>query len=98
MVFSPCILYLQNKKIFLFQVAASPPQESEKNQAYNVWGIPAQLISNCKLYFLPGRMIMNTLSAWDRLMLKMGARMTKDPIESKRMLTEFNDVKRKNPD
>ena len=37
---------------------------------------------------------MRNLSAWDRFMLKMGARFTKDPLEKKAMLTDFDHVKK----
>jgi hypothetical protein len=40
-------------------------------------------------------MIMRNLSAWDRFVLKMGARLTKDPAEKKAMLTDFNNVKKR---
>jgi hypothetical protein len=39
-------------------------------------------------------MIMRNLSAWDRFMLKMGARLTKNPVEKKAMLTDFDHVKK----
>jgi hypothetical protein len=41
-------------------------------------------------------MKIKNLSFWDRFMLKMGAKLTKDPIEKKRMLTDFNAVKKEN--
>lgn len=90
--------FLRNKKIFFFQVAGTPPQEREKRQGYNLAGIPAELIKDCEFYFLAGRMSVQKLSTWDRFLLKMGARMTKDPVESKRMLTDYDDVKKNNLD
>jgi menaquinone-dependent protoporphyrinogen IX oxidase len=85
--------YLTSKKIFLFQVAATPPEEKEKRQAYNKT-IPGQIVNNCEFYFLPGRMILSKLSWLDRLMLKMGARMAKNPADKKAMLTDFDNVKK----
>ena len=41
-------------------------------------------------------MKMKNLSWWDRFLLKMGARLTKDPVEKKKMLTDFNEVKKEN--
>jgi hypothetical protein len=41
-------------------------------------------------------MIMKNLSWKDRFMLKMGARLAKNPGESKRMLTDYNSVKKEN--
>ena len=86
--------FIRDKKIFFFQVAATPPEETEKRQAYNLNGIPAELMSQCSFYFLPGRMCMAKLSWLDRVLLKMGARATKDKEEKKRMLTDYDDVKR----
>ena len=89
---------LQHKKVFFFQVAASPPQQIEKRESYNKASLPEDILKKIQFYYLPGRMIMRNLSAWDRFMLKMGARLTKDPVEKKNMLTDFNDVKKENID
>jgi menaquinone-dependent protoporphyrinogen IX oxidase len=86
--------FIRNKKIFFFQVAATPPEQIEKRQAYNLEGIPAELLSQCEFYFLPGRMFMAKLSWLDRVLLKMGAKMTKDKDEKKRMLTDYDQVNR----
>jgi menaquinone-dependent protoporphyrinogen IX oxidase len=85
---------LVKKKIFLFQVAASPVTDTEKRDNYNVACIPAAILNKAKTFFLPGRMIIRNLNWFDRFMLKMGARMAKDPAETTRMLTDFNDVKK----
>ncbi|HEX6848085.1 MAG TPA: flavodoxin domain-containing protein [Chitinophagaceae bacterium] len=85
---------LASKKIFLFQVAGTPVNEKEKREKYNRDSIPPALLNRTETYFFPGRMILRNLSGFDRFMLKMGARLTKDPAEKKAMLTEFNDVKK----
>lgn len=87
---------LRGKKIFLFQVATTPPVEQEKRQAYNRASIPSAILKNCEFYFLPGRMFMHKLSWKDRFMLKMGARLTKDAAAKKIMLTDYNNVKEEN--
>ena len=87
---------LQNKNIFLFQVAASPVTQRQKREEFNKASIPPDLLKKIKVYYLPGRMIMRNLSNWDRFMLKMGARLTKDPVEKKEMLTDFDNVKPQN--
>ena len=89
---------LQNKKIFFFQVAASPAEQIEKRESYNMASLSPDILKKIQFYYLPGRMIMRNLSAWDRFMLKMGARLTKDPVEKEKMLTDFNDVKKENLD
>jgi menaquinone-dependent protoporphyrinogen IX oxidase len=87
---------LQNKKIFFFQVAASPPEQIEKRQSYNKASLPLSILKKIQFYYLPGRMIMRNLSGWDRFMLKMGAKLAKDPVEKKAMLTDFDHVKKEN--
>ena len=90
--------FLRNKKILFFQVSASPPDQIEKRESYNKASLPLSILEKIQFYYLPGRMIMRNLSTWDRFMLKMGARLTKDPVEKKKMLTDFNDVKKENID
>ena len=85
---------LQNKKIFFFQVAGSPVEQIEKRESYNKASIPPDMLQKIQFYYLPGRMIMRNLSGWDRFMLKMGAKLTKDPVEKKAMLTDFDHVKK----
>jgi menaquinone-dependent protoporphyrinogen IX oxidase len=87
---------LKGKKIFFFQVAATPPDQKEKLETYVRSGVPEEIRNQCEFYFYPGKMIFNNLSWTDRFMLKMGARLTKDPAEKKGMLTDFNNVKKEN--
>ena len=87
---------LQNKTIFFFQVAASPVEQIEKRQDYNKASLSHSILKNIQFYYLPGRMIMRNLSVWDRFMLKMGAKLAKDPLEKKAMLTDFDHVKKEN--
>ena len=87
---------LENKKIFFFQVAASPIEQIEKRQSYNKASLPPSILKKIQFYYLPGRMIMRNLSGWDRFMLKMGAKLAKDPVEKKAMLTDFDHVKKEN--
>jgi menaquinone-dependent protoporphyrinogen IX oxidase len=87
---------LTNKKIFFFQVAGSPVEQIEKRESYNKASLPPDILQKIQFYYLPGRMIMRNLSGWDRFMLKMGAKLTKDPVERKAMLTDFDHVKKEN--
>jgi menaquinone-dependent protoporphyrinogen IX oxidase len=88
--------FLRNKKIFMFQVAGTPPSEKEKRQTYNRSSIPEAIINSCEFYFLPGKMVVKKLSWKDRFMLKLGARSTKDPAAKKAMLTDYDDVRKEN--
>jgi menaquinone-dependent protoporphyrinogen IX oxidase len=85
---------VQSKKLFFFQVAGSPIEQIEKRESYNKASLPTTILEKIRFYYLPGRMIMRNLSAWDRFMLKMGARFTKDPVEKKTMLADFDHVKK----
>jgi menaquinone-dependent protoporphyrinogen IX oxidase len=90
--------YLSGKKIFLFQVAAAPATDIEKRMAYISSGVPTGLMTDCKFFFLDGRMKMDKLRWWDRFLLKMGARLTRDAGARKNMLTDFDKVKKENLD
>jgi len=85
----------QNKKVFLFIVCATPPTENKKLQTIAKNNIPAML-NHSGVYFLQGRMILNQLSWMDRFMMKMGARLQKDPRVRKDMLQDFDAVKKEN--
>ena len=89
-------LVLRNKKLFLFQVAGSPAEQTEKRESYNKASLSSTILEKIQFYYLPGRMIMRNLSGWDRFMLKMGAKLTKDPVEKKTMLTDSDNVKKEN--
>jgi len=89
-------LVLRNKKIFFFQVAGSPAEQIEKRESYNKASLPSTILEKIQFYYLPGRMIMRNLSGWHRFMLNMGAKLTKDPVEKKTMLTDFDHVKKEN--
>jgi menaquinone-dependent protoporphyrinogen IX oxidase len=87
---------MQNKKLFFFQVAGSPVEEIEKRESYNKASLSPTNLDSIEFYYLSGRMIMRNLSGWDRFMLKMGAKLTKDPVEKKTMLKDFDLVKKEN--
>ena len=87
---------LKTKKIYFFLVAGTPPHEKEKLNSYILNGVPEEIRQHCEIYFLPGRLTRNRLSWKDKLMLRIGAGLTKDPVAKKTMLTDFNYVKKEN--
>ena len=87
---------IQGKKIFLFMVSGTPPDKKEKLERYVQASVPAEIRNSCEMFFLPGRLIIKSLSWLDRLLLKMGAKLTRDPNEKKEILTEYDDVKKEN--
>ena len=87
---------IRGKKIFFFLVAGTPPEQTEKLEAYIRSGVPEEIRGQCEVFYYPGKMILKELSWKDRFMLKMGARLTKDPAAKKIMLTDYNLVKKEN--
>ncbi len=85
---------IRNRKIFIFQVAGTPLKEIAKRESYNQQNIPAEIKDQCTVFNLPGRMVIEKLSWFDRFMLKMGARMVKNPDEKKAMLTNYDGVEK----
>ncbi|HKH60813.1 MAG TPA: flavodoxin domain-containing protein [Flavitalea sp.] len=89
---------LQNKKLFLFVVCGTPSSEKEKQQRILDENVPALLRQMSHTFFLPGRLIKKELSWTDRLLVKIGAKMEKDPIRKKAMLEDIDAVKSENLD
>ncbi|HRO69974.1 MAG TPA: flavodoxin domain-containing protein, partial [Chitinophagaceae bacterium] len=87
---------LRNARIFLFLVSGTPANESEKLDTAIRNGVPEELQKNMTVFYLPGRLRISNLSWKDRFMLKMGARLTKDPQVKKAMLTDYDHVKKEN--
>ncbi|HUR65305.1 MAG TPA: flavodoxin domain-containing protein [Chitinophagaceae bacterium] len=88
--------FIKNKRIFLYQVAGAPTLEVKKREDFNRQSLTTEILESCKVYYFAGRLRIGKLSWYDRFMLKMGARMTKDPVEKKSMLTDYDLVKREN--
>jgi menaquinone-dependent protoporphyrinogen IX oxidase len=87
---------LTGKKIFFFLVSATPPAETTKLNEYINSGVPDQVRNNMEVYYLHGKMKIKELSWKDRFILHMGALLVKDPVAKKKMLTDFNEVKKGN--
>lgn len=86
------------RKVFFFIVCATPMDQKGKLAEIANKNIPASLRKANNIYFLPGRLVKKHLSFMDRLMLKMGAMLQKNEEEGKRMLQDFDSVKRANLD
>jgi menaquinone-dependent protoporphyrinogen IX oxidase len=84
--------WLKSKKLAFFIVCGTPGTDREKTSKIVADNIPPCLRDN-PVFFLKGRLIIDKLSWTDRLLLKLGARFTKDPAEKRRMLTDFDGVK-----
>ncbi len=87
---------LYQKKVFFFLVSGTPAGEVEKLKSYLRSGIPDDLRSSMEVFYLPGKLEIKKLSWWDRFMLRMGARLAKEPGVKQTMLTDYNHLKPEN--
>jgi menaquinone-dependent protoporphyrinogen IX oxidase len=87
---------LRKKRLFIFIVCGTKPDDKEKLDQIIRQNIPAELKSVAKIFFLRGRMNKKNLSFLDGLLLRMGAFFTKNPADKKNMLTDYDEVSRKN--
>lgn len=85
---------LLNKKVFLFVVSGTPPEEREKILPYVNSSVPSSLLQHVHIYFLHGRLIYKKLSRMDKFMLRMGAMLTRDKKTRNTMLSDYDDVKK----
>jgi menaquinone-dependent protoporphyrinogen IX oxidase len=89
---------LQNKKLFLFIVCATPASNTEKLEEISRKNIPASLVANSTVFFLQGRISRENLSWLDRMLLKVGAKAESDPSLKRSMLEDFDHVHIENLD
>lgn len=83
---------LKDKKLFVFIVCATESAEKEKLEEIARENVDGMFPQRPTVFFLHGRMIKSKLGWLDRFMLKMGARMQKDPAVKQHMLQDFDDV------
>jgi len=89
---------LRRKKVFNLIVCGTPASNTAELTKLERNNIPVALCNEAETFFLPGRMIMSKLSWLDKMLLKMGARMQKDPSVRERMLRDVDNVSRENLD
>ena len=85
---------IRGKKLFLFVVSATPLHEKDTLESYVTANVPAEIRSKIDVFFLPGKLSYASLSWLDKILLRMGAFFTKDAIQKKRMLTDYNNVRK----
>jgi menaquinone-dependent protoporphyrinogen IX oxidase len=85
---------LGDKDLSFFIVCGTPASEREKQETITRTNIPHDLIGPNNIFFLPGRLTIDRLSWRDRFMLKMGARLLKDPVKKAAMLKDIDEVKK----
>jgi menaquinone-dependent protoporphyrinogen IX oxidase len=87
---------LSSKRIFLFIVCGTPDYKKAQLNSYVTASVPEEIRNKCRIYFLPGRLIRKRLSWVDRVMIRMGAWLAKDPAVKSEMRREYDDVKKEN--
>ena len=87
---------LCDKKILFFVVCATTDREKEQQDTIINENVPESLIKASEFFFLAGRVVINKLSWLDKLTVRMGALMQKDPVKKEAMLRGFDGVKREN--
>jgi menaquinone-dependent protoporphyrinogen IX oxidase len=89
---------LLKKKLYMFVVSGTPPEERGKLETYLQGSVPFQMRKRSQVYFLPGKLTYSNLSWRDKFMLRMGAMLNKDKEAGKKMLTNYNNVRKENLD
>lgn len=66
---------LRTKQVFLFVVCATPDSEKDKQRKILSDNLPLRLLKEKDIFFMPGRISQVQMSALDRFMLRMGAKL-----------------------
>ncbi len=87
---------LQNKKVFLFVVCGTSPNEKDKLDKIVRENVPAEIKNKCEIFFFRGRVRRNTLSWSDSFLLRIGALMARNPNDKKHMRAGYDAVDKAN--
>lgn len=68
---------IKDKKLILFIVCGTPLQETQLLNNVLQTSVPEEIRNRCEVYFLPGRLIRQQLSRWDRFVMNMAERMSR---------------------
>lgn len=85
--------YLAARKIYLFLVTGTPLDEKEKLMGYIKANVPEDVRKRCKYYFFPGKLEFDKLSWGDKLLLRVGAWLSKGS-KNEIPLADYNRVDR----
>ena len=87
---------LSDKPVFLFIVAGTEPGDTAEIQKIIRANVSAEQEKQIKIFYLHGQLDIKQLSLKDKIMLKIGAYLARDKEVRRKMLTEFNDVRKCN--
>jgi menaquinone-dependent protoporphyrinogen IX oxidase len=82
------------KKLFLFIVTATTPEEQETRDKIVRDNVPDNISRRCEIFFLPGRIIRSELTWFDRMMVRFAEANIKDAAKKEAMHTDIDDVKK----
>ena len=89
---------LGNKKVLLFIVCGTTVEDTLTQEQLLIENLEPEMLKTITVFFLPGRCIVSKLSRWDRLILKIGAMLQKDPIKKASMKRGFDRMDQKKLD
>lgn len=85
--------WLKGRTLLFFIVAGTPVNQTATLTGYFVKGVPEKLRDGAECFFLPGRLHFKGLSLLDKILLTLGARLTrKEKVTIS--LKDYNDVKK----
>lgn len=87
---------LADKKVLLFIVCGTTAEDHIQQQELINRNLGQALRKSIQAFFLPGRCVISGLSWKDRLMLKIGAWLEKDPKKKALMKAGFDNMSRQN--
>jgi menaquinone-dependent protoporphyrinogen IX oxidase len=89
--------FLSTRKVYFFLVTGTPLEEKDKLTGYIKNNIPEDVRKVCKCFFFPGKLEFNKLSWGDKLLLKIGAWLSKG-TKNEIPLADYNRVDRQHID
>jgi menaquinone-dependent protoporphyrinogen IX oxidase len=90
------LTFLSTKKLYLFVVSGTPLDDVNRLEEYIKQNVPAEIRNRVKCFFFPGKLEFSKLSLKDKLLLKVGAWLSKGSEKDKILLTDYNRVNRLN--
>lgn len=84
---------LAKKRLYLFLVTGTPLEEKEKLMGYIKANVPDEIRKRCKYFFFPGKLEFDKLSWSDKLLLRIGAWLSKGS-KNEIPLADYNRVDR----
>ncbi|ASU34112.1 flavodoxin domain-containing protein [Mucilaginibacter xinganensis] len=83
------------KKLIMFIVCGTTSENKSQQQQLINNNLDPLIRNTTKVFFLPGRCIVSKLSWMDRVILKMGAMLEKEPVKKAAMNKDFDRMDKK---